>query len=104
MKKTTEQKISEFVTWVNENFKAKNADHPVAVDRKQTITKHAIITGESVAFYPDSEFDFALPVCDYYGEHRGGYPWIHPLIEKKAEQMGLLLEWQNPAYLIICEA
>lgn len=99
--KNSEQKIAEFVEWVNTTFKPENANSPVAVD-KTRITKHAVITSECSAFYPDD--DFALPVIDYYGEFRGGYPWIEPRIEQKAKELGLMLEWQNPAYLIICEA
>ena len=36
------------------------------------------------------------PVADYYGEFRGGYPWIDPKLEAYAEQNGLTLDWENP--------
>lgn len=34
--------------------------------------------------------------ADYYGEYRGGYPWIHPDLEKFAKDHDLMIEWQNP--------
>lgn len=35
--------------------------------------------------------------CDYYGEYRGGYPWIHPDLEALAKQFNGHWEWDNPA-------
>lgn len=46
------------------------------------------------------EGDVFLQAGDYYGEFRGGYPWINPKLEKLAEQAGLYWEWENPA--VIC--
>lgn len=37
-----------------------------------------------------------LWVADYYGEFRGGYPWVHPAIEAVAEKHGMYVEWNNP--------
>ena len=34
--------------------------------------------------------------ADYYGEFRGGYPWINPKLVRLAEKNGLMWEWQNP--------
>jgi len=34
--------------------------------------------------------------ADYYGEFRGGFPWIHPELEAIAEKHGLYWEWENP--------
>jgi hypothetical protein len=34
--------------------------------------------------------------ADYYGEYRGGYPWIDPRVEQWAVDNGMHLEWQNP--------
>lgn len=34
-------------------------------------------------------------LLDYYGEFRGGYPYIHPAIEAKAKELGGHLEWIN---------
>jgi hypothetical protein len=33
---------------------------------------------------------------DYYGEFRGGYPWIHPNLEAWAKKKGGYWEWENP--------
>jgi len=43
-------------------------------------------------------------VADYYGEFRGGYPWINEKIEKRAGELGLFIEWQNPGCLAVYEA
>lgn len=42
--------------------------------------------------------------ADYYGEFRGGYPWIDPRVEEAAEKLGLYWEWENAAALIAYEA
>lgn len=34
--------------------------------------------------------------ADYYGEYRGGYPWINPKLEKLAIDNGCYWEWFNP--------
>lgn len=34
--------------------------------------------------------------ADYYGEFRGGYPWIAETLETFATARGLIWEWQNP--------
>jgi hypothetical protein len=39
--------------------------------------------------------------ADYYGEFRGGYPWIHPELEKWAEERNLDLEWHDPGTLSV---
>jgi hypothetical protein len=33
---------------------------------------------------------------DYYGEFRGGYPWINPQIEEVAKKCGYHIEWFDP--------
>ncbi len=38
-------------------------------------------------------------LADYYGEFRGGYPWIHPELEAWAERHGCFIEWQDPGTL-----
>jgi hypothetical protein len=34
--------------------------------------------------------------ADYYGEFRGGYPWINPKLEEFATAQGGHWEWDNP--------
>lgn len=43
--------------------------------------------------------DFA----DYYGEFRGGYTWIHPLLEEWAKANGGYWEWENPGCIYFCK-
>jgi len=33
---------------------------------------------------------------DYYGEFRGGYPWVMPELEALAEKLGGIWEWEHP--------
>lgn len=37
--------------------------------------------------------------CDYYGEYRGGYPWIHPEVEAVAKKFGMMIEWYDPSHI-----
>lgn len=39
--------------------------------------------------------------ADYYGEFRGGYPWIHPALEKWAEERDLTVDWYDPGTLFV---
>ena len=43
----------------------------------------------------NSEFDIIGMFFDYYGEFRGGYPFIHPKMEELAEDYGYYFEWYN---------
>lgn len=43
-------------------------------------------------------------LLDYYGEFRGGYPYIHPKIEEWAKTNGFFLEWENPGCVLVCDA
>ena len=40
-------------------------------------------------------------LADYYGEGVGGYPWIHRDLETLAEELDVLIEWQDPGTLSI---
>jgi hypothetical protein len=42
--------------------------------------------------------------ADYYGEFRGGYPWINPKLEKIATDNGCYWEWLNPGAIALYEA
>lgn len=39
--------------------------------------------------------------ADYYGEFRGGYPWIHPNLERAAKNLKGYWEWQNPGCICL---
>lgn len=34
--------------------------------------------------------------ADYYGEGRGGRPWINPKLDRLAYEFDCLIEWVNP--------
>jgi len=42
-----------------------------------------------------------LSTADYYGEFRGGYPWIHPKLEKLADDLGMYWDWKNPGEICL---
>tara|TARA_R110000751_G_scaffold59335_3_gene124620 strand:+ start:8824 stop:10059 length:1236 start_codon:yes stop_codon:yes gene_type:complete len=56
-------------------------------------------------FYAEGGFDIsaedgeAYKYIDYYGEFRGGYPYIAEAIEEMAEDYGYILEWYNAGVL-----
>ena len=43
--------------------------------------------------------DWGTPAADYYGEFRGGYPWIHPDLETAVEKYGYEIEWMSAGEL-----
>jgi hypothetical protein len=36
---------------------------------------------------------------DFYGEYRGGYPWINPKLEQLARSNDAYWEWINPGHI-----
>ncbi|MCP4586186.1 hypothetical protein [Pseudoalteromonas sp.] len=56
-------------------------------------------------FYAEGGFDIsaehgdAYKYIDYYGEFRGGYPYISEEIQQMAEDYGYILEWYNAGVL-----
>ena len=62
------------------------------------------------AFHHADEYDivqvsaeYGDDAADYYGEFRGGYPWINPKLEAFAEKHGCFWEWQNPGAIALYE-
>lgn len=41
--------------------------------------------------------------CDYYGEFRGGFPYINPILEDFAAKNGGYFDWENPACIVFCK-
>ena len=41
--------------------------------------------------------------ADYYGEYRGGFPWINEELEAWAKKAGGYWEWQNPAAIVFIQ-
>lgn len=39
--------------------------------------------------------------ADYYGEFRGDYPWVHPELEKWAQERDLIIDWYDPGTLCV---
>lgn len=60
-------------------------------------------------FYAEGGFDISAeddvqddPIefwIDYYGQFRGGDPYIHPKLEKMADEYGYYFEWYNAGIL-----
>lgn len=48
--------------------------------------------------------DDGLGAIDYYGEYRGGYPYINPKLEAFAKANGCFWEWNNPSSVSLHEA
>lgn len=44
-----------------------------------------------------------IDAIDYYGEFRGGYPWIAPELEAWAESKGCYWEWENPEAICLAK-
>lgn len=40
---------------------------------------------------------------DYYGEFRGGYPWIDPRLEEIAKANKCYWEWDNPGSICLVD-
>ena len=40
-------------------------------------------------------------IIDYYGEYRGGYPWVDPELEKMLVDAGWGYEWEHPGAIVI---
>lgn len=53
--------------------------------------------GLSAEDYGTDELSWA----DYYGEFRGGYPWVDPRAEEIVEKYGLHFEWENAGCLFV---
>lgn len=42
--------------------------------------------------------------ADYWGEFRGGYPWINPKLEELADKHKAFWEWENPGCIALYHA
>ncbi len=50
-----------------------------------------------------AEHENSYLFADYYGDYRGGFPWVHPALEAWAKKHGFFWEWQNPGALMLCK-
>ena len=53
--------------------------------------------------FVSAEHENSYMFADYYGEFRGGYPWVNPDLENGLAALGWFLEWNNPGCLTLCE-
>ena len=42
-------------------------------------------------------------LVDYYGECNDFEPYIHPDLEKWAENHGMYFDWESPGAIVLCE-
>jgi hypothetical protein len=61
---------------------------------------HGFINEDNVLTVSAEEGD---GFADYYGEFRGGDPYIDPALEKWAEKRGHFWEWLNPGAIALYE-
>lgn len=64
-----------------------------------------------MGYHPFTDKNYGAIICvsaehndlaaDYYGEFRGGYPWINPQLEKFAEKNDCYWEWLNPGAIAL---
>lgn len=85
---------SELETFTVPDFDVKKGD-VVQTKRCPTVfiranTLH--VSGEDGGFF-----------VDYYGEYRGGDPWIDPRLENWANMRGYYWEWDNPGSISLWE-
>ena len=64
-----------------ETFDGKEPVTPTVFYRDDTL----FVSGEDGGYF-----------ADYYGEYRGGYPWIDARLIKIATDAGMFWEWENP--------
>lgn len=86
------------VNHINQMFPPEDIKYPVAFLRDG----HAVVSSESCGLISSVDGEnIYLPVIDYYGEYRGGYPWVDKRLAKWLKNNGLVYEWENPACIIV---
>jgi hypothetical protein len=60
-----------------------------------------VSTNEDGMIVVSAESDLYL--ADYYGEFRGGYPWIHPNLEAFAKSKNMFWDWVNPGQIYLTD-
>jgi hypothetical protein len=87
------------VKTINTMFPPSDLKYPIAYDMDGTVK----VTGE--ALYQDW-YDgecFNSVAIDYYGEYRGGWPWIASALENLAKLHKMHWEWDNAASISLYE-
>ena len=63
------------------------------------VSPTVILRDDKIIVSAEDGRDFA----DYYGEFRGGYPFVDPVLEKFAATNNMFWEWENPGCIYLCE-
>ena len=86
---------------INRMFPPVHKDHSISFIAEGVVkVTNESLAKETVKLETGSE-DFEVAVIDYYGEFRGGYPWVNPKLEKYLDDNNLYYEWDNPAVIAI---
>lgn len=96
------KQIEEFLATVTATDFAWNKD----TQEHDEVERHVPFTkADDGQIYISAEHEVSYLFADYYGEFRGGYPWINPKLEEglKAIGFGYYLEWVNPGQLVVVE-
>ena len=65
--------------------------------------EYAFISDEGVLRLSAEGEHSQLCIADYWGEFRGGFPWINPALEEWADDLGLHFEWESPGCIGLYE-
>lgn len=80
---------------INKMFPPFHKDYPVCFE----VDGYVKVTSESMyeESYTDEDSNYSVEakVVDYYGEHRGGYPWVDDRLESYLDKNNLYYEWDN---------
>jgi hypothetical protein len=82
--------MKRLINKINKVFAPENPEYPVAFMRKcdgKLIVSSEAYTAEGVR------------AVDYYGEFRGGYPWVDPRLEKILSKYEW--DWEGPGGLVV---
>jgi hypothetical protein len=91
---------------INKKFPPTSPEYPICYTQDDQV----FVSAESTAVYKEKlpledgtveEFVTNAVVADYYGEFRGGYPWIEPWLENYAELLECYWEWQNAGAIVL---
>lgn len=74
-----------------------------ATDIIEEVERHVPTFENDEGFFVSGEHEHSYMFVDYYGEFRGGYPWINSKIESGLATLGFFLEWKNPGCLTLCK-
>lgn len=81
---------------------------PTAKDIDDNVISAPVFIGEDSRgkeqLVLSAEHETSFYFADYYGEFRGGYPWVNPKLETWAKDRGYFWEWMSPGALALVKA